>query len=1112
MNIQLLFTRFFSITIISTLISFSSCKNDPSSKPSSTASIDNSVKSQPLFKLRSSESTDIDFINSIVETPTFNHLYWTSLYNGGGVGIGDINQDGLPDIYFCGNRVKDRLYLNEGNLKFKDITSTAGILSDGKWSSGVTMADVNQDGYLDIYVSRFGQSNDPERRRNLLYINNKNNSFTESAKSYGLDYPGFSTQAGFFDMDRDGDLDLYLVSQPMDQRKLQSATPEQRNSPLNSDRLYQNNGNGKFIDITQKAGVVNRAHGLNVMAGDLNQDGWTDLYVTNDYDEPDHYYINNKNGSFTDHLKTSMKHISNFAMGSDLADFNNDGLLDIAALDMASEDHYRSKTNMGSMSNKRFWSNVEAGNHYQFMVNTLQLNNGNGSFSEVGQMAGISKTDWSWGVVLADFDNDGFKDMAVTNGIQKDIRNNDFLLDIRNRNKSGQKDFNVPELLNNVPSNPIPNYLFKNNGDFTFSKVSKEWGFTEPGFSNGMAYADLDMDGDLDLVINNLSKPASIYENTGVSGNNYIRFKLEGDAKNPFALNTKIKLTSASGIQFQELTLTKGYLSSSEPIVHFGVGQQKTIDEITISWPNGKQTILRDLPVNKVHTINIKSAGKAAPTAANKSQLFKTQDDLINSNFRHVENEYDDFLRETLLPYKQSQNGPYITKGDVNNDGKEDFFVGGAIGVSGQLFLQSADGSFTSTKQTAWEGDKNNEDLGVLFFDADQDKDLDLYVVSGGTEYEQGNPLLQDRLYLNDGNGNFSKTHSNLPVFYESGQTIISSDVDQDGDLDLFVGGRIIPGKYPLPANSHLLINNKGRFMDATKEKAPDLKSIGLVTDAIFSDFDVDGDSDLVLVGEGMPITFLANNNGKFKLTKPATSLSDMVGLWWSISEGDINGDGRPDYVVGNLGKNSKFKASPKKPFIIYGNDFDDNGSNDIVLANYSNDKLVPVRGRECTSEQMPFVAEKFPSYDEFARAELTAILPKDKMEKASKFEITTFASTIILNRGANDFEAKPMNNQAQIAPIRSSKIIDINGDGHLDILAVGNLYGAEVETVRYDAGIGLTMMGDGKGNFSVMPVTQSGWYTPYDARSIIIVKGKDDKPNFIIGNNNERLQIFNNK
>ncbi len=1114
MNIQLFFSRFFPFIIVGFLLVLESCQNETASgtstvSPEPSSSTSSGINSdQPLFKLRSPQTTGIDFVNSITETASFNHLFWTSIYNGGGVGIGDINQDGLPDIYFCGNTVRDRLYLNQGNLKFKDITNSSGLLGDGKWSSGVTMADVNQDGYLDIYVCRFGQSNDPEQRRNLLYINNKNNTFAESAKRYGLDYPGFSTQASFFDLDKDGDLDLYLVSQPLDQRKLQSATEAQRNSPLNSDRLYQNNGKGKFIDITQKAGVTNRAHGLNVMAGDLNQDGWTDLYVTNDYDEPDHFYINNKKGGFTDLLKTSVQHISNFAMGSDVADFNNDGLLDIAALDMASEDHYRSKTNMGSMSNKRFWANVKAGNYYQFMVNTLQLNNGNGTFSEIGQMAGINKTDWSWGIVMADFDNDGYKDMAVTNGIQKDIRNNDFLLNIRNKNKAGQKDFNVPELVNSVPSNPIPNYLFKNNGDLTFAKVSKAWGFSDPGFSQGIAYADLDLDGDLDLVISNLSKTASVYENIGM-GNNYIRFKLEGAANNFFGLNAKVELKSPNGIQFQELTLTKGYLSSSEPIVHFGVGQQKTIDQVIVTWPNGKQTVLKDLPVNKLYTVNIKTARNVTAVASNAPLIFQPKDNLLATNFRHQENEYDDFLREILLPYKQSQNGPYITVGDANKDGKDDFFVGGAVGVIGQLFLQSSDGSFKGTTQNAWEVDKASEDLGVHFFDADQDDDLDLYVVSGGTEYENGNPLLQDRLYLNDGSGNFSKVNSNLPVLYESGQTVISNDIDKDGDLDLFVGGRLIPGKYPLPANSRLLINNGGKFMDATKENAPDLLSIGLVTDAVFSDFDVDGDADLVLVGEGMPMTFLANTNGKFERTMSSNPLSEVVGLWWSISEGDFNKDGRPDYVAGNLGKNSKFKASPKKPFLIFGNDFDGNGSNDVVLANYSNDKLVPVRGRECSSEQMPFIAEKFPSYDAFARAELTAILPKDKMDKAAKYEITSFASSVIMNNGDNNFTVKPLENQAQIAPIRASTIVDINADGHLDILGVGNLYAAEVETVRYDAGIGWTLLGDGKGNFSAMPVTKSGWYAPYDARSIVVLNENDKKPLFIIGNNQERLQIF---
>ena len=787
-------------------------------------------ESGPLFQLLAPGQTGVTFSNTIQEEPqVLNHLKWAAVYSGAGLAVGDLNNDELPDIFFAGNAVHDALYLNKGSLQFEDISQKAQILRDDGWSTGVTMADVNQDGYLDIYVCRFGWSLNPDDRRNLLYINNRDNTFSEMGSKYGVNDGGYSTQATFFDMDKDGDLDLYVTNQPPDSRLISRFKINLETiSEEISDRLYRNDGT-HFTDITKSAGIFNRAYGLNVVASDLNDDGWTDLYVSNDYEEPDMMYLNNGDQTFTNAIQNAVKHISFYAMGSDVADYNNDGMPDIAVVDMAAEDHFRSKTNMGSMRPATFWNNVAQGKHYQYMFNTLQLNNGNGTFSEIGQLAGMSKTDWSWAVLFADFDNDGWKDITISNGIKKDIRNNDFLGNIRKQVEAGNKNFQVMDLVNMLPVNPVPNYVYQNNGDYTFSKKTDEWGLNHPGFSNGAVYADLDGDGDLELIFNNVDSPASIYENQRGRANRFIRFKLEGDARNTFALNTKVRLEYDDQIQVQELTLTRGYLSSCEAVLHFGTGSVEKVDRAIITWPDGQETILKNLATNKLHKIKYSKASKK-PTTPSEKPMALIRDVTKDSGVElmHQENDFDEFAREILLPHKQSENGPHISSGDANADGLEDFFMGGAKNSPGQLFLQTASGSFTASAQAVFNQDQKYEDLGSLFFDADGDKDLDLYVVSGGTEAAIGSPDYQDRLYLNDGKGNFSRASNALPKFYESGQCVKANDFDGDGDLDLFVGGRIIPGKYPAPANSYLLQNDGGKFTDVTAKKAPMLQSLGL--------------------------------------------------------------------------------------------------------------------------------------------------------------------------------------------------------------------------------------------------------------------------------------------
>ena len=1051
------------------------------------------------------ERTGIDFNNTINESTYFNHYYYSQIYLGSGVAIGDINNDGLPDIFFGGNQVDDRLYLNKGNFQFEDITKKSRAAKNSGWTWGVTMADVNGDGYLDIYVSRNGNSMKPEERRNQLYINNQDLTFTESAMKYGLADVGFSTQAVFFDMDNDGDLDMYQVNQLPDKKLFLLNDISKETYKHYRDKIYRND-NSKFKDVSKEVGISRGlAYGLSVNASDFNNDGWVDLYVANDYSEPDFMYYNNGDGTFRNVINDELKHITNLSMGSDTGDVNNDGLMDLITTDMTPEDHYRSKTNMASMSTENFNTLVEAGAHYQYMANALQINTGVGSFSDVANMAGISFTDWSWASLLVDLDNDGWKDIIVSNGIKKDVDNNDYRIILNNLDKNITVD-ELYQLSKNAPSQPISNYAFRNKGDLEFEKVTKEWGFDFPSFSNGMAYGDLDNDGDLDVVTNNMESPAFVYENKATG--NFLKIELDGPSKNKFGIGAKAIIHYDSKMQLAENILTRGYLSSVEPGLFFGLGKDVEIEKVEVFWPDGKTNLFENVKANRVITAKYSKA----KTRVNDSEEVMTLVSNIKNtdlgiDFVHQENKFDEFLEEILLPHNVSQNGPFIAIADVNGDDLEDIFIGGATGFSGSLYLQKENEQFEKSASQPWEKDKASEDLGCLFIDVDGDSDMDLYVASGGSEFKYGSTLLKDRLYYNNGNGEFAKNDKALPAIYESSQCVKASDIDNDGDLDLFVGTRLIPGKYSFPATSYLLINANGEFKKASTDMAPDLKNIGMVTDAVFTDIDQDNDEDLMLVGEWMEITVLTNDGGKFVNSSEEYGLNDTRGIWWSITASDLDNDGDDDYVLGNLGKNNKFKATKEHPFKVYANDFDDNGTNDIVLAKYYKDDYVPLRGRECTSQQMPFVAEKFKDYHSFASSKLLDILPEQKIEDAVVYEINNFESIILINENGQ-LSRIPLPNEAQVSPIKSSLVIDVNQDGHLDIVTVGNHYGVEVETPRYDAGFGAILLGDGNNNFKFVTPQQSGFYTPYDSRDIKKIK-LNNKNLFVVANNNSNLSLF---
>jgi enediyne biosynthesis protein E4 len=1088
----------------------------------------------PLFKLLTPAQTGVTFANTITTDDSVNVQNDVYVYNGAGVAVGDIDNDGLPDMFFSGNMVSSRLYLNKGDLRFEDITRSAGVTTD-RWATGATMVDINNDGYLDIYVSVSGSERSKGAdRANLLFINNGNRTFTEAAARYGIADTGFTTQAVFLDYNRDGCLDLFLLNNsPKDFARGAADTHPlgvRSNSPEGYNKLYRNNCDGTFTDVSRQAGILEQVgYGLGVVVADVNGDGWPDIYVSNDVAPNDVLYVNNGDGTFTDKAAAWLKHTSFAGMGVDIADFNNDGRPDILQMDMLPATLERQKRMSGYLTYGGRSDLRRRGFRDAYDVNSLQLNNGvtptgDVVFSDIARLAGVASTDWSWSALFGDFDNDGYKDIFVTNGYPKAANDLDYQTGVFGARRAGDRQ-RALRLLRELHGYRLSNYVFRNNADLTFTDETKEWGLDQPGFSYGAAYADLNNDGKLDLVVNNIDAPASIYENIQPQddAHHYLRVTLDGDAPNRRGIGSTLILTAGGQRQYLYHSPYRGYMSTMDDREHFGLGRATRVDSLQVIWPDGRYQLLTGLQVDRMLTLRQSDGmrdagcGMRGPRHCDPSRIphpasrrFQPMDPRRALQYKQPEGTGVDYDVQPLLPYEPSREGPPLAVADVNGDGLDDVFIGGGNGVPGKLFIQRTDGSFIESVQgQPWAADKGYDDWGALFFDANGDGRPDLYVASCGYQHAPGSRLLQDRLYINQGGGRFVRDSQALPPMLTCKGSIAAGDFTGDGRLDLFVGGRLTPRNYPYPTRSYLLRNDGGRFTDVTEAVAPELvQPGGMITAAVWMDFDGDGRMDLVTAGEWMPLQFYHNDGQQLRNVTAAMHLPPLRGWWYSLAVGDFNHDAHPDLVAGNLGLNFAYATSPESRFGVYAGDFTGSRSTDIVLTQEIGGTEYPFFGRAKLGPTIYPVALRFPSYGAFAAASMEQLFGADQLRHALHYQTDTFASLYLQNNGDGTFTAVPLPRLAQISPIRGIVVDDVDGDGNLDLIVAGNLYDTEPNTPPADAGNGLWLRGDGRGHFTPVPPVESGFLAPRDVTGLALVKTPAGKA-VLVANHGDSLQAF---
>jgi len=1075
--------------------------------------------------------TGIDFVNQVDYTDDFNPYIYKNFYNGGGVAIGDINNDGLSDIFFCGNLQPNKLYLNKGNFQFEDITKESSVASKGVWSTGVSFVDINGDGYLDIYVCKSGTP-EGKNRHNELFINNGDLTFTERAKEYGIADLGLSVHAAFFDYDKDGDLDCYLLNNSIRSVGGYDLIKDQREirDPLGGNKLYrfksplEGEQRGVFIDVSEEAGIYGSqiGFGLGVTIGDVNKDGWLDMFVSNDFFERDYLYINNTDGTFDEALEDYIQEISLGSMGADMADINNDTYPEIFVTEMLPENDARMKTTAVFEDWDKYQRNLMTGYYRQFPRNVLQLNIEGQSFSEIGRLAGVHATDWSWGALILDMDNDGLKDLFVANGIYKDLTDHDYINYMADpatiRQILIEESMGVKKLIDMVPSNPIPNYAFQNQGELTFENRASEWGLNIPSHSNGSAYGDLDNDGDLDLVVNNVNMPSFVFRNNAemvLENNNYLMFKLVGERLNTYGLGTKITIRDRNSTFYQELAPFRGFQSTVDPRIHFGLGNIDEVDSVIVQWLDGRRTILTDVPTNQEITIYQKKASGTADfntVAVEDLQepVFTDVSDNVSWTYQHVENDYVDFDRDRLLFHMRSNEGPKMCKGDVNGDGLEDIFIAGAKDAASTLLIQESNMTFRKSNQALFQKDAKSEDTDCLFFDADGDGDPDLYVASGGNEYSSSSSVLRDRLYMNDGNGSFTRSPQVLPTLrFESTSSVDAADYDNDGDIDLFVGIRLRPFLYGVPVNGYILENDgRGNFTNVTEKIAPELMNVGLITDGLWFDFDNDKDLDLAVAGEWMPVKIFKNQGSVFSDFTESAGLDSTNGFWNTLETADLDGDGDLDLIGGNMGLNTRFRATRHEPVKMVVNDFDKNGTAEQIISVYNNGKSYPMVLRDDLIMQIPVLKKKYLKYHSYKEQTVEDIFSEEQLKNAIQLHVFETHSSIFVNNGDGTFSHKPLPLNTQFSIVYGMEIADYNQDGHLDIVLGGNLSKAKPETGIYNASYGVFLQGDGKLNFESLSPNESGFFTKGELRDFLRIQSTQN--NFLlVGRNNDKLKIF---